>query len=238
MPSPSRYPSGVSTAAKGSTLFNLPAQDPTKVHMYWQDFITYVAADFTKTVIGTGDAAAVADDPFGAIALTNSAADNDGVQLQLPVETFTLAAGKKAWFKARVKVSDATESDLIFGLAVLDTTLLGATAGDGVTDGIFFQKDDGSTTVSLCCQKDATTGQKTVSVGAATTAYQTWGFEYDGVSTIKAFKDDVHVASMDITSTPTAFLPDTPVTVSVGILNGAAAAKSLTVDYLFAAIER
>lgn len=240
MTSPVRFTSGVSTAAKGSALFNLPIQDPTKIHTYFDDFNKYVAADWTVTqVAGTGTVASVADDPFGSIVITNSAADNDATQIQLPIETFQPVAGKGTWFKTRLKVNDATESDFLVGLAVLDTSLLGATLGDGVTDGMFFYKDDGSTSIKFSCQKDATTGQTTpITVGTCTTSYITLGFEYDGVTEVKVFFNDVHVNTVNLTTTPSAYLPDTPVTVSVAITNGAAAAKTMTVDYLFAAQER
>jgi hypothetical protein len=241
MVSPMRVTAGISTAVKGSALWNFPAQDPTKVYHYFNDFHTYAAADWTVTRIGTTPAEALlADEPFGALRLTVSAADNDGDQLQLTTENFTLAAGKKAWFKTRFKVSDATQSDLLIGLAVLDTTLLGAVDGAGVTDGIFFSKEDGDALIDFNCQKNATTGQ-TRAAAIATLAddtYMTLGYEWDGVSAIKYFVNEAHKGTLDLTTTPTAYLPDTPVTVSMAILNGEAVAKLLTVDYLFAAIER
>lgn len=236
MPAPIRYPQGISTAVKTSSLFNMPMQDPTKVHVYFDDFSTFTAGHWTSTVIGTGTTALVADEPYGAVAATNSAADNDGVQHQLTTENFTLAAGKKAWFKARFKISDATQSDFIIGLAVLDTTLLGAIDGDGVTDGIFFSKEDGDTQLDFGVQKDTTTGQnRATNIATVTTSYMTVGFEYDGAGNIKYFVDDVHKGTLAATST---YLPDTPITVSWGLLNGEAVAKVMTVDYLLAAIER
>jgi hypothetical protein len=50
--------------------------------------------------------------------------------------------------------------------------------------------------------------------------------------------NDVHTCTIDLGATPANYLPNTPLTVSAGFLNGAAGAKTLTIDYLFAAQER
>lgn len=240
MPSPQRSPAGINTAPKGSVLWNYPYPDPTRAtYEYFNDFDRYTAAEWTRTAIGSGTSALVADEPFGALGNTNSAADNDGIQLQLTTENFTISSGKKAWFKARFKISDATQSDFVIGLCVLDTTLLGATDGDGFTDGIYFAKEDGDTQLDFGCQKDTTTGQKrATNIATVGTAYMTVGFEWDGVRYIKYFVDDVQKGTLDLTTTVSTYLPDTPLTVSFGFLNGEAVAKTMTVDYLFAAIER
>jgi hypothetical protein len=173
------------------------------------------------------------------LVLTNAAADNDSIQHQLTTENFTMTSGKKAWFKARFKVSDATQSDFLVGLAVLDSTLLGSTDGDGFTDGIYFSKEDGDTNLDFACQKDTTTGQlRSTAIATVTTAYMSVGFEYDGLRYIKYFVNDVHIGTMDLTSTQATYLPDTPVTVSFAMQNGEAVAKTMHVDYVFAAIER
>jgi hypothetical protein len=245
MASPQRYTSGISTAAKGSTLFNYPAPDPTKVFTYFDDFYTYTAADWTVTEVNDATQALVADEPFGALILTTAGADNDGSQGQLTTENFTLSVGKKAWFKARFKVSDATQSDFAIGLIVLDTTILGSTDGDGATDGIFFAKEDGDTQLDVYCQKNTTTGQKSASnIATVGTSYITVGFEWDGKRYVNYFVDDVKKGELDlhplapVSGAPTDYLPDTPVTVSYALLAGEGAAKTMTIDYLFAAIER
>ncbi len=238
MASPVRYPSGVNTSVKGTALSNYPEPDPTKVFTYWNDFDNYVAGDWTVTAVGASTAA-MTDGAFGRLLLTTAGAENDGVQLQKVGEAFLPIAGKKMWFKTKFQISDATESDFLFGIAVTDTAAIAA-AGDGVTDGIFFQKDDGSTSVTLYCQKDTTTGQ-TSAASVATIVAATdieLGFEFDGVSAIKYFVDGVHKGTLSLTTSPAAFLPDTETRVTMAFLTGAAAAKTASVDYIFAAIER
>ena len=248
MANPTRFPSGLSTAARQSTLFNLPFPDPTKVFTYFDDFTDYQNTTggvsdmpYVDTFITAGSPtiAAVASEPFGAILVTNTASDNDGAQIQYHVANFTLGSGKKAWFKARFKVSDATQSDWAVGLVVLDTTVLGATDGAGVTDGIFFSKDDGDTQIDIQAQKTATAGQtRQANIGTCTTSYMTLGFEFDGVRYVTCFMDDVKVYTLDLSTTLTTYLPDAALSPTFALLNGEAVAKTMTIDYVFAAIER
>jgi hypothetical protein len=61
------------------------------------------------------------------------------------------------------------------------------------------------------------------------------GFEYDGIQTVKVFVNNAVVTRLDASST---YLPDTLLAVSYGVQNGEAAAKTMTLDYIFAAQER
>ena len=63
--------------------------------------------------------------------------------MQKTPAAFSFTPGKKAFFKCRFKVSDATQSDVVIGLQVIDTTPL------DVTDGIYFLKPDDAATVNF-----------------------------------------------------------------------------------------
>jgi hypothetical protein len=239
MGSPARFPFGLSTAARGTNLGNYVASDPTKWHTYFNDFDHYVAGDWTITRVGTTPTEALTDVDGGGLLLTLSAADNDSDFLQKKGESFLLAVRKRCIFKARFKISDVVESDFVMGLQVTDTTPLAA-GGDGATDGLFFQKDDGAATVDFYCMKNTTTGQtsKTAVATVVTDTFITLGFEYDGKTKVNLFVDDFLTSTLDLTTTPTTYLPDTELTISFGIQNGEAVAKTMTVDYIFAAQER
>lgn len=236
MGAPSRFPNGIGTVSKADPLGMFGMPDPTKWIVYFNDFHTYVAGDWTVTEVGSGSRA-LTDVNGGALLITNAAADNDRNELQKVGEGFLLAAGKKAFFKARVKISDATQSDFLIGLAVTDTTLQGSVDGDGVTDGIFFNKDDGDANLDIQVQKNATTGQTRATaihtVVADTFMELAWYF--DGVSELKYYVDGVHKGTLDASST---YLPDTELTVSLAIMNGEAVSKTCTLDYVLAALER
>lgn len=233
MAAPTRFPSGVTNVAPDANMGMFGAPDPSKFHTYFNDFDTYVAGDWTITTVeaGAGDATeALTDADGGVLLITNDAADDDSDFFNKVGESFLMEAGKPAWFKARFKVSDATQSDLVMGLQITDTTPLDA------TDGIYFTKADGSTSLTAVCRKNATTGS--TSLTAATMANDTWivvGWYYDGKSEVKVFVNDAQVGTLDGTST---YLPDTELTVSFGIQNGEAVAKTMSVDYILASKAR
>lgn len=248
MGSPVRFPFGVTTAAKTNPLGMFGMPDPTQWHTFFDDFDAWVtdtsaAAKYTITTIelGAGSASeAISDAAGGVLLLTNDAADNDSDFLQKIGESFLPASGKRLIFKARFKVSDATQCDWVMGLQVTDTTPLAA-GGDGATDGIFFQKDDGDTDIDFYVMKDATTGQSistAIATAAAADTYMTLAFYFDGARYVYTYKDDVLLTRVDLTTTLTTYLPDTELTISFGIQNGEAVAKTMSVDYIFAAIER
>lgn len=226
-----RFQKGITNALSNTTLASFIALDPTRAHVYFNDFDTYVAGDWTITTTeaGAGSATeALTNEDGGVLLITNDNADNDADFFQKVGESFKFASGKKLWFKARFKVSDATESDFVFGLQITDTTPL------AVTDGVYFQKDDGDTNLDFHVTKNGTSTSATAIATVANATYLVVGFYYDGVSAIKYFVDDVQLGTSVTTNLP----DDEELTISFGIQNGAAAAKTMSVDYIFAAKER
>jgi hypothetical protein len=160
--------------------------------------------------------------------ITNTAADDDLVALQKVGESYRFASGKALFFEARLKVSDATQSDVVIGLQITDATPL------DVSDGVFFIKADGSTSVSLLVEKN---GTATTTSSVATMANDTFislGFYYDGASSIQYFVNGVVKGTSVTTNLP----DDEDMTVSIALQNGEAVAKTMTVDYVFVAKER
>lgn len=252
MPKPVRYPQGLNNTAKGSVtrpaLWDLPLLDPTKVIQFFEDFTqvqdlpiaasgiaaaaqnTYTA---TVTEAGAGNASiAVADLNGGCLTILNDAADDDAVFVQHKNEIWLPDAAKRAWFKTRFKISDATQSDFIIGMYVRDTTPLDN------TDGVYFTKADGATGVSFISQKDTTTGRQSASSIYTMVAdtFVTLGWFYDGLGKMYYYVNDVEAGPLSVTTT--SGIPDTELTIGFGIQNGEAVAKSMTIDYIFFAAER
>lgn len=233
MAAPTRFTSGVTNAEPGSNtgMFGLP--DPTSWHVYMEDFDYFSTANWTITTVegGAGDATeALTDADGGVLLITNDAADDDSDFFNKVGESFLMEAGKPALFKCRFKVSDATQSDVVIGLQITDTTPL------DVTDGIYFLKSDGSASISAICRKNATTGSTSLTAGTLVSdTYIVLGWYYDGKGSVQVFVNDVQVGTLDGTST---YLPDTELTVSFGIQNGEAVAKTMSVDYILAAKKR
>ena len=222
----------VATEHKKNQPMFAPYPSDQTFYMYHNDFFTYSSGDWTITTTeaGTGSASeAVTSSAGGALLLTNAAGDNDLDFLQLKGEAFKLSTSKKAYFSARFKVSDATQSDFVMGLQITDTTPL------ATTDGVFFIKDDGDTNLDFIVEKDSTSTDTTAihTMEDDTFVTVTWFIDPDAS---KVFYSVNNAAPVSVVNTN---LPDDEeLTVSFGIQNGAAAAKTMTIDYVVAAVER
>ena len=226
------FTSGVTNVGTDSTLGKLKAPAPHKYHTYFNDFDTYLASDWTITTTedGTGSATeALADGDGGLLLVTNAAGDNDHDFFQLVKEGYKYEAGKQLAFHMRFKTNDATQTDIVAGLQLTDTSPL------DVTDGIFFLKADGAATISFIVEKNSTQSTLTLPNSLADDTFMTLGFVYDPKDQkFHVFQNDVLAGTVVSTNAP----DDEELTLSFGIQNGAAAAKTLTVDYIGASKER
>lgn len=227
-----RLPGGVSTKdATNGVFYHYPYPDPTKCYSYFNDFTAYLAAEWTITTTeaGAGSATEALNNAAGGqLLVTNAAGDNDSDEFQLLNESFLMVAGKKSWFECRFQTSDATQSDILFGLVITDTAAI-----DGFTDGVVFQKDDGDTDIGFISYKDSA---GTTNTTVATLADDTWikmGFYFDGADFF-LYADDVQKSREKAATIP----DDEELRVSFALQNGEAVAKTMTVDYVFAAQER
>ena len=226
------FTSGVTNVTTDSTLGKLKAPAPHKYHQYFNDFDTYLASDWTITTTedGTGSATeALADGDGGVLLVTNAAGDNDHDFFQLVKEGFKYESGKQIGFHIRFKTNDATQSDIVAGLQLTDTSPL------DVTDGIFFLKSDGAATISFIVEKDSTQSTLTLPNSLADDTFMTLGFIYDPKDQkFHVFQNNVLAGTVVSTNVP----DNEELTVSFGIQNGAAAAKTMSVDYIGAYKER
>lgn len=231
---PTRFPKGISTAAKGLVFGEFGNPSPRDYCTYFQDFVSgaefnNITATTSWAVNATGTGTfALTDGDGGQALITNAAADDDRLFFQKKGECFLFETGKQMWFDARFKVSDATQSDIILGLQITDTTPL------AVSDGVYFYKADGAATADFIVTKasTATTNSAVATVVSAT--FIRLGFYYNGASNIDYFVDGVRKGSSVTTNLPTT----EELTVSFGLQNGEAVAKTMTIDYIFAAKER
>lgn len=231
MGTPTRFTNGVTTVPKSDVLgaFGLP--DPSEWHTYFNDFDTYTAADWTITTTeaGAGSATeALTNADGGVLLITNDDADNDADFFNKIGESFKFETGKKLFFKAKFKVSDATQSDVVFGLQITDTTPL------AVTDGVYFRKDDGDANVDFVVIKNSSATTATAATTLSNDTYVTLAFAYNGVDEITYFADGVQLGTSATTNLP----DDEELTISFGIQNGEAAAKTMSIDYIFVSKER
>lgn len=176
--------------------------------------VTLVETGAGETTVNITDAAG------GALLITTDAAENDGANIQWGGEAFKLTGFDYFYMGCRVKISNATESDLFVGLAVTDTDLLG-----GVTDSIGFRKVDGATTLSALVEKDST---ETLATAAADigTSYRILELVHDG-SSLEGFVDGASIGAIATTNLPN----DEELRPSIHFLTGSANARTCTVDW-------
>ncbi len=215
-----------------------PSFNPARYHIWKDDFDDYAATDWIITTVeaGSGDAAEVStSERGGVLQITNDNADNDldffqyaGVDSAAVRETWKFVAGKRLYFETRFKLSDATLVAFVAGLQITDTSPL------TVTDGIYLKKDGSDAFLDFHVVKNSTATDKTA---IHTMVADTWvvaAFYYLGGNVIRSYVNGLAVGSSVITNVP----DDEELTISFGIQNAEAAAKVLSVDYIFVASER
>ena len=205
---------------------------PARDNMWFDDFCKFeetTGDDWTITQVEAGasdSTEAVADADDCILAMTSDSNENDGTQIQSIGEVFTFTSGKEMYFETRLKIGDATQSDFHIGLQIRDTT------ASAVSDGVFFEKVDGSAALNL----DSYVGSVEATASGLYTVvddtYITISWYYDGGTSLVAAVDNVVVGTL--TTTPTT----TELTVSAGVLAGSGAADVLSVDYIYVWKER
>jgi len=213
---------------------DLPVGQEPDLCVYFNDFLAaqdYAAADWviTTTEAGAGAAteALAADEACGALVITNDAADNDVDSLQMTEENWRLEAGKQLWMNMRIKVLDADEADMFVGLAITDTTPRDA------TDKIGFMLADGSAALSAVSTKNSTSTTSSSVATVVDATYLKIAFHYNGAGKVEWFVNGAKVETHSVN------IPDDEtLCVTLNLQNGAAAANSLTVDYIYVAQER
>lgn len=232
---PTHFTSGVSAALVATPLYQMPFLDPAMYHSWFSDFDVYRSGDWINTTSTTTGTRVVADADGGVLAFTTPALDDCLITSQWGggnsgdvAETFTWASNKKMFLRGRFKVNDANDTDIVFGLAIADTSPLDA------SDGIYFSMVDGSAVVSA----------KLIKSGASTST-QALGTMTDDTFAIVAISylpgvgfecyfNDRLVGT--ITSTSNA--PTTEIAVTTAMQSGAAAITIASWDYLLVAKER
>jgi len=180
----------------------------------------------TEVDVGLGDttvALLAATLPGGHLLITAAQNDNDGAQIQHLGEAFLLAANKPCYFGCRFRVSEATQSDFDIGLCVTNAALLG-----GMTDGVYFEKVDGSTTCNLVLETVSAPTATAVLTVVANTFY-TLEFLWNGTAIDSWVNGVLQTRPAVLTN-----LPQTQtLTPSIAFLSGAAGAgKTMTIDWM------
>lgn len=209
----------------------LPVGKGPEVVEYYNDFLfsgDYVAADWVLTETDAGATQAIAADELnGALLLTNTAGAADVLGLQSAEEWFKMAAGKRAWFETKLKVSaDSSLHNLTVGFMTTDTTPL------TTTDSVGFRKVAASS--SILALTEDNTSETTTAVGTLVDAtYVTLGFYWDGINKVRFYVDRALKATH-----ATNIEQSNKLALTISMTNASAAADTITIDYIYVAMER
>lgn len=243
-PNPVRFPSGVSGDFPFGPLANFSRVHPFRYHA-WADDFDAVSSTYpytiTKTNAGTVAQTAGAG---GLLLFTTDALAADLCSIQLPVAGFVPVLGKRAFFLTRLQVSSAANAE--FNVGLIQTTTTPFT----VTNGIYFRKPTGSATGLIL---NVTSASATVSTTIPTSAYTLadatsidLGWQVTRQGDVVAFvgSDLVGWQSQNTASigpVARATLPTFPtgnLNFTLAVKSGTASAKTMTVDFALAAVER
>ncbi len=230
---PMRLPNGVTNVDATDPLAQLGMLDPTKFHTYFNDFDVFTAGDWTITALDggadSGEVHAVQDADGGILLVTTNDADNDNVCLESQGEAWKLETGKKAWLKIRLKVEDADDSDFYFGWHTTDTNPFSTAP----TQRAYFALTEGAATVTFDMDDNSTDAESDTVATLSDDTYVVLAMYYDGKGNIELYADGVKITTMTSVS-----IPSTEMALGFGVATGAAATRSLHVDYILAVKER
>jgi len=209
----------------------------SKTHRFENDFDQWIPATATSSATGQGwiltiidtdtdggASQAIEDGAGGILALTVDDNASDSVNLQLNGETFKLASGKPLYFESRFAVNCAAIANptVVVGLCIKDTTLAG-----GVSDGVFFIKDNGDANLDFVCEKNSTETKADTGTDLVDDTFVTVAFYFDGAGNVTYYVDGSEVETHS-TNIP----DDEELTISFAQLNGEANANVLRIDYV------
>lgn len=226
---------------------------PLGPNMYevWYDFDNEQGIDpFTGTALNSGTGAVTLDRQGGWYRLSGAATtDDSGFQIQGDMETVSFSANKRADFITKVRPSDATQSEIFAGFAITDTTILDgggtfAVADITISDGVFFYKPDGQTTVYGAIIRDsvivASTGPHNC-FADATDVVLAFKVAMDpsvaGKGTVTFYVDGLEIGKANTSTMP--YDSEEILAPSIAWVTGdASGTKTLDVDYIGIAVER
>lgn len=228
---------------------NLPS-GPTWHEQWWDFNSPQDLADFAIDVVG-GDGSeqaawkgsvVVQDARTGELLITNDDNDDDSTVIQALAESIRFnSLGKTVYLVFRLKLSDATQKDFIAGAWKRSTTPFTL-----ISDGVFFTSDDGDDNLDVARAFNAATrpddySQENDVYTLVDDTYMILTIRVimdantTGVGSITYYVDNVakHTAGPSAS-----IVHDEELAVGVALRNGAAAAKTMTIDTIGVLQER
>lgn len=193
------------------------------------DDTTGMPTEWTNTLVN-GSAFAHTDVAGGAVLLTTDNSTNDGIKLQLGDElagngeNIDLSGRHPLYCGIEFALNDATQTDVLFGVSMTDTTVL-----DAADTAMYFRKVDGSTTLYFVTEKD-TVEATTACVTMADATYVKAEFLYDVDGYVYVYINDGLIAT--VADTIATFPNDELMRLTLEFLTGEDVANTCTVKSL------
>jgi len=175
------------------------------------------------------------DTTGGVVRFTNNAGDNAGRNMQWNCEPFFLGHDEEIIFEAKVKMTDATQSDLLIGLFITNDNLL----IDG-TDGIGFYKVDAIDSLWAISLESSVGDTVKMDYKVVVGQWMTLRMVVRDSSTVRFTVDGsygMNFSDPDTTAAgaiySTAFPLDEALTPSVQFINGVGVSKEIEIDYIY-----
>jgi len=240
---PTRFPGGITNSRPNTALENLLYPNPflSGDIILKGDSLSNLAltspATWTVTTVGTGTRVVTnTNAAYGALTLTNSAADNDSICIQSKFKAAITDSTKRIIFAARPQMN-SVNSDVLLGITNTTTTPIGGagTEETGVTDGIFFLRVTTESTWRFYIRSgNATVASATGLGSSASGSFRNLHFEY--VPTTKRVK--VWINDVQVTSLSASTFPATDLYAQICVQNGDGNARNMNVEYLLTSQER
>lgn len=204
-------------------------------HMFVDDFYGFDAVEVWEVVKDSSASADVqADQENGVVQISSqTTTENDGGLIQALNTSFLVKSGKKLWFEARVKVSDADQCDMFVGLANTASTNPEAVVAEGLAR-VGFELVDGAADIKYVVDNDTAATKTDSGQDASDDTWVKLGFRTDGGS-VRFYVDDSHVGNADI---PSAISAVTLGPAFFGLSGNTTGTHTRSIDYVIAVQER
>lgn len=253
---PVRNPSGNTTDQPFGPFADCGNGNPAFYHQFSDDFDNALGSTGLYTVTAAGGSVAHTPGDGGLALFTTGAAAGNFAEIQLPAASFVATASQKMFYEARLQLANITTSAWVVGLVNTNTTPFTG----GITDGIYFSKAAGATTINLIVVKASVVSVTVpIPVGAIATYANATNFDLawylDRHGDIRIFASNQLVgwipqSGTGTTSPPTIglgpiaratapILPTVSLNLTLAVSNGAtASATTLTADFQVMSKER
>jgi hypothetical protein len=155
---------------------DLPIQDNSLYHIYYNDFDDYVATNWTITKVGAGTQALVSGDG-GILQNVTTSGASDSICTQKLFPSFTTQAGFRLWGRYLFSV-DSLLPNMIIGKTNTTTTPF---TGGQITDGVWLSTvSGGAISINLAAGGNVKTLATGVSMVAGLTNYCRFSWYWDG----------------------------------------------------------